>query len=251
MAEGGFEGVAKAGGILIAVFEAIDEDEEVGRGCCVVGVGDVECFAVDDDADEADGLEILETLTPTLSHGARVRSESEHEAGAGRERGELVGGCLRGAALNAFLASRAEELGNFRVEQPKIVDGLGSSADSNAVGARGTRAADGDGGGKPVDAVGFGLVEAFEELAGVEREGFDVAALAFGVERVEGEAGFAAAADTTDDDELVAGNVEVDVLEIVDRGTAQFDMSCCHGGAREIANRSLIKNLILSGDGQC
>ena len=48
---------------------------------------------------------------------------------------------------------------------------------------------DGDGGGEAVDGVDVGALHLVEELAGVGGEGFDVAALAFGVDGIEGEGG--------------------------------------------------------------
>ena len=50
-------------------------------------------------------------------------------------------------------------------------------------------------GGMPVDAVHLRLVHAIEELPRVGGERLDVAALAFGVDGVEGERGLARAAD--------------------------------------------------------
>ncbi len=72
--------------------------------------------------------------------------------------------------------------------------------------------------------VDVGLFDALEELAGVGGEGFDVAALAFGVDGVEGERGFARARDAADDGEGVVGNVDVDALEVVGAGAADCDL---------------------------
>jgi hypothetical protein len=49
--------------------------------------------------------------------------------------------------------------------------------------------------------VDVGLFDALEELAGVGGERFDVAALALGVDGVEGERGLARAGDAADDGE--------------------------------------------------
>ena len=54
-----------------------------------------------------------------------------------------------------------------------------------------------------------------QELAGVARKRLDVAALPLGVEGIEGQRAFAGAAYPGEDDELIAGQVEVDVAEIV------------------------------------
>jgi hypothetical protein len=54
-----------------------------------------------------------------------------------------------------------------------------------------------------------------EELPGVGGEGFDVLALAFGEQGVEGERGLTGAAQPGEYDEAVARNRERDVLQIV------------------------------------
>jgi hypothetical protein len=62
------------------------------------------------------------------------------------------------------------------------------------------------------DQVDIGLFHQLQELPGVGRQRFDVAALALGVQGVKGERGFAGAGQAGDHDELVARQVEVDVL---------------------------------------
>ena len=69
-----------------------------------------------------------------------------------------------------------------------------------------------------------GFFDTLEELAGVGGEGFDVAALAFGVDGVEGEGGFARAGDTADDSQGVVRDVYVDALEVVGPGSADCDL---------------------------
>ena len=57
-----------------------------------------------------------------------------------------------------------------------------------------------------------------------------VAALAFGVDGVEGEGALAGAGDAGYDDELVAGDGYVYVLEVVFAGAANDDVLKGHGG---------------------
>ena len=83
------------------------------------------------------------------------------------------------------------------------------------------------------------LVHLLEELARVGRERLDVAALALGVERVEGERGLARAGEPGDHHELVARDVEVDVLEVVLAGTADRDPSSRIVLSNPIQGRSL------------
>lgn len=76
--------------------------------------------------------------------------------------------------------------GEARVEELEVVIDLGEGADGGAGGADLVLLLNGDGWGDVVDAIDHGLVHAIEELADVGGEGLDVAALAFGVEGVEG-----------------------------------------------------------------
>lgn len=59
------------------------------------------------------------------------------------------------------------------------------------------------------DVVDFWFFQLAQELPGIGGAAFDVAPLLFGVDGVEGEGGFAAAADAGEDDELVAGDGDV------------------------------------------
>ncbi len=83
-------------------------------------------------------------------------------------------------------------------------------------------------GGRPVILSAAGRSEPLEKLARVGGEGFDVAALAFGVERVEREAGFAAAAEPAEDDQLAVGDVEIDPLEVMHLDAAQRNAALGH-----------------------
>ena len=73
----------------------------------------------------------------------------------------------------------------------QVVGDLGDRADGATGGAYGIGLTECDGGRDALDAVDAGPIHPLEELAGVRAEGFGIAALAFGVEGVEGEGGFA------------------------------------------------------------
>ena len=83
-------------------------------------------------------------------------------------------------------------------EQAEVIVDFGGGGDGRARIARGIFLADGDGRSDPGDLVDIGLFHALQELAGVGGKGFDVAALAFGVDGVKGQGGFAGAADAGD-----------------------------------------------------
>ena len=93
-----------------------------------------------------------------------------------------------------------------REQHAEVVVDLGDGADRRARVLRRRLLLDGDGGREPLDRVDVGLLHLLEELARVGGERLDVAPLALGVDRVEGERGLARPGQPGDDDELVAGN---------------------------------------------
>src|SRR4029077_12138212 len=76
-------------------------------------------------------------------------------------------------------------------EDAEVVVNFGDGADGGTRRARGGFLLDGDGGRKAFDDVDFGTLHLVEKLARVSGKGFDVAALAFGVNGIEGERRFA------------------------------------------------------------
>src|SRR6185295_10023407 len=74
---------------------------------------------------------------------------------------------------------------------------------------------DRDGGREAFDQIDVRLLHLLEKLARVRRQRLDIAALAFRVDRVEGERGLPRSGQTRDDHELVTRDVDVDVLEVV------------------------------------
>jgi hypothetical protein len=82
--------------------------------------------------------------------------------------------------------------------------------------------------------IDIGLLHQLEELARIGRERLDIAALALGIDGVEGERGFARARQAGDHRERVARDVDVHALEVVLARAADGDGGKCHGGG-EIA----------------
>src|SRR5260370_24299563 len=74
---------------------------------------------------------------------------------------------------------------------------------------------DGDRRRKVFDHVDFGAFHLIEKLARVGGERFDVTALAFGVDRIEGERRFTRAGEAGDDRQGVSGNFDADILEVM------------------------------------
>src|SRR4029453_4304182 len=80
-----------------------------------------------------------------------------------------------------------------------------------------------------LDRIHVGLLHLLEELASVGRERLDVPPLPLRVDGVEGGGRLARSRQPGDDHELVAGELEVDRLQIVLAGTADDDAIVGHG----------------------
>ncbi|MPL73132.1 hypothetical protein SDC9_18925 [bioreactor metagenome] len=108
-------------------------------------------------------------------------------------------------------------------EQAQVIVDLGHRAHRRARVLRGRLLLDRDCGAQPRDMVDIGLAHHVEELPRIGRQAFDIAPLALGIDRVEGERGFARARKPGDHGQCVARNVEIDILQIVLARTADFD----------------------------
>ena len=82
--------------------------------------------------------------------------------------------------------------------------------------------------------VDVGLLHQLEELARIGRQRFDVATLPLGIDGVEGEARFARPRQAGDDRQRVAGDVDVDVLEIVLARAADGDFGQHEAGSTSV-----------------
>ena len=89
------------------------------------------------------------------------------------------------------------------------------------------------------------LLHLADELPGVGAEAFDVAPLALGIDRVHGQRGLARSARPAADGQLVAGNIDVDVLEVVLPGAADLD----EAGGVGVRNGRRRATCVAAGDG--
>ena len=110
-----------------------------------------------------------------------------------------------------------------RPQQAQVVVDLGDRPDRRPRVARGRLLVDRDRRREALDRVHVGLVHLAQELAGVGRQRLDVAALALGVDRVEGKARLTGPGEPGDDDQGVARQLEGDVLEVVLARTRDAD----------------------------
>ncbi|MCY1229333.1 hypothetical protein D9M72_416970 [compost metagenome] len=121
--------------------------------------------------------------------------------------------------------ARRRRIGNAdaREEQAHVVVDLGDRADRRARVARGRLLLDRDRRRQAVDLVDIRLLHHLEELTRIGRQALDIAALPFGIDRIEGERGLAGAGKSGHHDQLVARQIEVDAFQIVLARTTNGD----------------------------
>ena len=203
------------GGFGVADDVAVDDDlDRVALVLVELGrIGDVDHLAVDADAHEA--LPAGRVEDPVALGLAVLDERAEDEqARPLRQREDLVDDLLDGLALDGVAVGAVRDA-DPREQQAQVVVDLGDRADRRARVARRALLVDGDGRREPVDLVDVGLLHLAEELARVGAQALDVAALALGVDGVEGQAALARTGQAGDDDEPVARERDVDVLEVV------------------------------------
>ena len=110
-----------------------------------------------------------------------------------------------------------------REQQSQVIVDLGDRADRRARIVRGRLLLDRDRRRQAVDRVDVGLFHHRQELPRVRRQRFDVAALSFGVDRVERERGLARARQAGEHDQPVARQLEIDVAQVVRARAADED----------------------------
>ena len=115
---------------------------------------------------------------------------------------------FRSLARNRSAALRAVGHADRCVEKAKVVVDFGDGADSGSRAAAGGFLLDGDGGAEAFDGIDIGPLDLVEKLASVGGKSLHVAALAFGIDGVEGERGLARAGETGDHGKRVARNLE-------------------------------------------
>ena len=200
----------------VADFKAVDDglDDVGARFLQARRLLEFDQAAVDARADETLAAELFD-------HIAELALLPLHDGGENLDgraflRGEhAVDHLLHRPAPQRLARDRMMGLAQMGEEQAQEIVDLRGGGDGGARIASGGALLDGDGGREALDEINLGLFHLLEELARVGGKAFDVAALALGVERVEGERGLARPADARHHDELVAREGERDVLEIM------------------------------------
>ena len=252
--QGGLQRVGEPAVDALAHDQAVDDD--LDRVLLVAGQAlgalqelvDVDDLAVDPGAHEALPGEVLEQRLVLALAAAHDRRQHLEPSALG-EQEHAIDDLLRRLAAEPGAVLRAVLDADAGVQQPEVVVDLGDRADRRAGVAAGRLLVDRDGRRQPLDDVDVGLVHLPEELAGVGRQRLDVAPLALGVDRVEGQARLARSREAGEHDQLVAGQFDVDVLEVVLPRATDRDRRCGgagrgSGGARRHQPTNLPRNNI-------
>ena len=120
-------------------------------------------------------------------------------------------------------AAGATRLAQPRVQQPQVIVHFGDRRHRAAGIVAAGALVDGDRRLQALDEVNVGPLQLMEKLPGVDRQAFDVLPLPLGIERVEGQRTLARAAGTGNHHEPVAGDVDIDVLQVMHAGAADAD----------------------------
>ena len=184
---------------------------------CFLSVGgsdELDLLAVDEGAGVAARGQLLEEVDE-LALLLRDDRADDHVAGARLELHQLVGDLLHRLALDALAADRAVRHADARPQQAHVVVDLGDRADRRARVAVGRLLVDRHRRAQALDEVDVGPVDLAEELARVGGQRLDVAALALGEDGVERERRLARSGQAREDDQRVARDLEVDVVQVV------------------------------------
>ena len=167
-------------------------------------------------------LHVLEQLDELALAVARHRGQ-HHQPRVGRQRHRRIDHLADTLRLQRQAVVRAEGRAGAGVEQAQVVVDLGDGADGGARVVAGGLLLDADGRRQALDDIDIGFVHQLQELPRIGGKALDVTPLAFGIQRVEGQAGLARARQPGDHHQRVPGDVQVDVLQVVRARTADAD----------------------------
>jgi len=117
---------------------------------------------------------------------------------------------------------------DFGHQQPQVIRDFRGGSDRAAARPLGPGTSYRDRWRNAIDRIAIGLIQPLQKLPRVGRKALDVATLTFGVERIEGEAGFTAARKSTHDDQSAARDIDIDPFKIMNPTAANTN----HGWAK-------------------
>ncbi len=175
------------------------------------GIDFVDC-TVDAHPHEALGAQFHEQLG-LLAFAVDDHRRQNHQLGFFRQHQHRVDHLRNGHRHQLLLGVvGAIRLTDARIEQAQVVVDFGDGANGRARVVRRRLLFDRDRRRQAFDQIDVGLFHELQELPRIGRERLDVAALALGVERVEGERALARAGKTGDHDQPMPRQIEIDIL---------------------------------------
>ena len=229
----GRDAVAEARADVFAHDEAVHDGLDAMRFCLVEPHGrraaEFDSLAVHAHAHESLASQFFQHVAELADLAADDRREQDHAAFR-RECEDGVHDFLRRHAADHAARLRIVRLADGGEKHAQVVVDFGRGRDGRALVAARGALLDGDGRGQSLDEIHVRLLHLIQELPRVGREALDVSALAFRVERVEGEGGFPRAAEARDHDEFLTRDFQRQVLEIVLAGASDADHVCGHSG---------------------
>ena len=178
--------------------------------------------AVDARAHEPLAAQVLEHFDVFTFAVVHDRREQQH-ARVLRQRQHLVDHLRDGLRREVLPVFGAARHACARIQHAQVVVDLGDGAHGRARIVRRRFLFDRDRGGQALDVVDVGFLHHREKLPRIGGERLDVAALAFRIDGVERERRLARARQPGDHDQAVAGQVEVDVAQVVGACAADPD----------------------------
>ncbi len=210
------QGVAQSLADSLADEDPVDDDVDVVAFAFVQGdfVGQVPDRSVDLHPHVALAAQAVQLFLEFALLAAHDGGQ-QRNGRSGRQGQDLLHHRVDG--LRADLAAALEAVGgaDAGVKEAQVVVDLRDGAHRRPGIVACASLLDGNGRREPLDGLHLGFVHLADELAGIGGQGFHVAALPLGVDRVESERRFARAAHAGDDDETVPGDVQADILEVV------------------------------------
>ena len=217
--QGRANGFHQAGRIGLGGSQAVDDDLDVVRLVTVDAHPGSQIGRLAVDAGlEKTGLEDALEEFPVVSLARADHGREDAQPPGGIVACDELADLLVGMADHRLSAYGRESHRCPGVEQAQEVVYFGDGAYGGARIARSSLLFDGDHGRKAFDLVHIGAFHPADELAGIGGKGLHVAALPFGVDRIESQGGFPAAGKTGKDHQTVAGNAQVDVFQVVFAG---------------------------------
>jgi hypothetical protein len=223
-AQCGLEGFRQALGDVGAHLEAVHHGLDVVLAARVQRRHGIQLVhrAIDAHAHETLRAQFGDHLV-VLALAGRHQRRQQHAVLALRQLQHLVHHLahrLRGEVDAVVGAARDAGAG---VQQAQVVVDFCDRAHGGARVVAGGLLLDRDGRRQALDGVDVGFVHHRQELPGIGRQRLHVAALALGIEGVEGQRGLARARQAGDDDQPVTRQVDIDVGQVVGAGAADAD----------------------------